>query len=275
MRPPNKESRHRRRFQAIIRLVECATGRNQQKVSQPVTDTLGISQILVLSHCRGLHTLPCFAQSQRALEAFLGRRPLPESRRADVKSGQRRRFWELRGRLALRLFTTFAKVVMYGRLGSPRYKQIITRKSREVLALAITPLARSVPAFPARPVGSAFASCLSGPSRCPLALRPTNLQTTSSRLLSPRLQPLRYLHGRWDSYPAETTLAGAAFSPAGTTDLCTAHVDAFTPPPRPRPMRVRGGAGSARTRCQLQDLVNWTRQAAQLGGRGWPEPSAP
>ena len=44
-------------------------------------------------------------------------------------------------------------------------------------------------------VGSAFASRLSGPPRCSLALRPASSQTTSSRLLSPRLQPLRYLHG--------------------------------------------------------------------------------
>ncbi len=71
--------------------------------------------------------LPLVAQSQRALEAFLGRRPFPGSRRADVESGQKIRFWELRGRLALRLLTTSAKVVMYGRVGSPTYNQIITR----------------------------------------------------------------------------------------------------------------------------------------------------
>ncbi len=54
--------------------------------------------------------LPVSTESQRALEGFLGRRPLPKSRRADVKSGQRRRFWELPARPALRLSTTSAKL---------------------------------------------------------------------------------------------------------------------------------------------------------------------
>jgi len=85
--------------------------------------------------------------------------------------------------------------------------------------------------FPARaslpPVqaGSAFASCISGPPRCSLALRPTSSRTARSCLLSPRLRPLRYLHDRWDSYPAGTTFAGAGLAPAGSTNLCTAHVD--------------------------------------------------
>ncbi len=67
--------------------------------------------------------------------------------------------------------------------------------------------------------GSAFASCLSGPPRCSRMLRPANLQTARSCLLSPRLRPLRYLHDRWDSYPAGTTFAGAGLPPAGTTNL--------------------------------------------------------
>ena len=55
------------------------------------------------------------------------------------------------------------------------------------------------------------------------------------RLLSPRLRPLRYLHSRWDSYPAGTTFAGTGLTPVGTTDLCTAHLDQHThlsPSPR-------------------------------------------
>jgi len=76
--------------------------------------------------------------------------------------------------------------------------------------------------------GSAFASCLSGPPRCSLTLRPASLQTARSCLLSPRLQSLRCLRNRWDSYPAGTTFAGAGLSPAGTTDLCTAHVDQYS-----------------------------------------------
>ena len=76
--------------------------------------------------------LPFVAESQRAPEAFLGRRPLPESRRAYVESGQRRRFWELPATRARWLLTTFAKVVMYGRVGSPTYKQITTAQSRRL-----------------------------------------------------------------------------------------------------------------------------------------------
>ena len=34
----------------------------------------------------------------------------------------------------------------------------------------------------------------------------------------------------WDSYPAGMTFAGAGLSPAGTTSLCAAHVDHYTPP---------------------------------------------
>lgn len=48
--------------------------------------------------------------------------------------------------------------------------------------------------------GSAFASCLSGPSRRSLALWPTELQTAPGRLLSPKLRTLRCLRIRWDSY---------------------------------------------------------------------------
>ncbi|MCD4727052.1 MAG: hypothetical protein K8R46_05295, partial [Pirellulales bacterium] len=36
---------------------------------------------------------------------------------------------------------------------------------------------------------------------------------------SPKLRTLRYLHIRWDSYPAGTTFAGTGLSPAGTTNL--------------------------------------------------------
>ena len=77
-------------------------------------------------------------------------------------------------------------------------------------------------------IGSAFASCLSGPSRCSRMLRPANLQTACRRLLSPRLQLLRYLHSCWDSYPAGTTFAGTGLSPAGAIHLCTAHLVHYT-----------------------------------------------
>ena len=50
-------------------------------------------------------------------------------------------------------------------------------------------------------------------------LRPANLQTAFRRLLSPKLRLLRYLHTRWDSYPAGTTFTGAGLPPAGITDL--------------------------------------------------------
>ncbi len=73
--------------------------------------------------------------------------------------------------------------------------------------------------------GSAFASCLSGPPRRSHMLQPADLQTALRRLVSPKLRLLRYLHTRWDSYPAGTTFTGAGLSPAGTTDLCTAHLD--------------------------------------------------
>ena len=69
---------------------------------------------------------------------FSGVDSLPASRRADMKSSQRRRFWELPAVPALRLFTTSAKVVMYGQVGSPGYKQITTgeaAKSFEIWAL--------------------------------------------------------------------------------------------------------------------------------------------
>jgi hypothetical protein len=89
--------------------------------------------------------------------------------------------------------------------------------------------------------GSAFASCLSGPPRCSRVLRPANLQTARSCLLSPRLQPLRRLHDCWDSYPAGTTSAGAGLSPAGTTDPSRRT---WTPTPHPR----RLGRGPARCR---------------------------
>ena len=58
--------------------------------------------------------------------------------------------------------------------------------------------------------------------------RPINLQTAFRRLVSPRLRPFRYLHGRWDSYPVGTTCTGAGLAPAGTTCLCTAHLDHYT-----------------------------------------------
>ena len=35
---------------------------------------------------------------------------------------------------------------------------------------------------------------------------------------------------RWDSYPAGTTFAGTGLSPAGTTNLCTAHLVHFSQP---------------------------------------------
>ena len=98
-------------------------------------------------------------------------------------------------------------------------------------AKRIEPVVRLVRSFraslPPVQVGSAFASCLSGPPRCSLVLRPTILQTALRRLLSPRLQPLRCLHDRWDSYPAGTTFTGAGLAPAGSTNLCTAHVDQY------------------------------------------------
>ena len=40
--------------------------------------------------------------------------------------------------------------------------------------------------------------------------------------------PNRYLHSHQDSYPAETTFVGAGLAPAGTANLCTAHVDQRT-----------------------------------------------
>ena len=58
--------------------------------------------------------------------------------------------------------------------------------------------------------------------------RETSLQTARSCLLSPRLRPLRYLHDRWDSYPAGTTFTGAGLSPAGTTNL-SRHTWTTTP----------------------------------------------
>ena len=76
--------------------------------------------------------------------------------------------------------------------------------------------------------GSAFASCLSGPSRRSHMLRPADLQTALRRLLSPKLRTLCHLHIRWDSYPAGTTFTGAGLSPAGITNLFTAHVDQRT-----------------------------------------------
>ncbi len=51
-----------------------------------------------------------------------------------------------------------------------------------------------------------------------LANTPARL-TAQSRLFSPRLQPLRYLHGRWDSYPTGMTFTGTGLAPVGTTDL--------------------------------------------------------
>ena len=57
----------------------------------------------------------------------------PESRAGLAAAQRRRDSWELPATPALWLFTTFAKVVIKGRLGSPRYKQITTGESREVL----------------------------------------------------------------------------------------------------------------------------------------------
>ncbi len=76
--------------------------------------------------------------------------------------------------------------------------------------------------------GSAFASCISGPTRRSRMLRPTNLQTALRRLLSPKLRLLRYLHIRWDSYPAGTTFTGAGLPPAGITEL-SRHTWTSTP----------------------------------------------
>ncbi len=100
-----------------------------------------------------------------------------------------------------------------------------TPAKRTELVARCSPVRISLPPVQA---GSAFASCLSGPPRCSLTLRPANLQTARSCLLSPRLRPLRCLHGLWDSYPAGTTFAGAELSPAGTMSLCTAHLDHYT-----------------------------------------------
>jgi hypothetical protein len=44
-------------------------------------------------------------------------------------------------------------------------------------------------------------------------------RSAEHRLLSPKLRTLRYLHIRWDGYPAGTTFAGTGLSPAGTTNL--------------------------------------------------------
>ena len=94
-------------------------------------------------------------------------------------------------------------------------------------------------------VGSAFASCLSGPSRRSLMLRPANLQAALRRLLSPKLRTLCYLRIRWDSYPAGTTFAGAGLSPAGLTNL-SRRTWTSTPHPgltgigRVHPPRTRG-----------------------------------
>ncbi len=98
------------------------------------------------------------------------------------------------------------------------------RRSESVMS-SISPTRTSLPLVQA---GSAFASCISGPPRRSLALRPANSQTAFRRLLSPRLRPLRYLHDRWDSYPVGTTFTGAGLAPAGKTDLCTAHLDKHT-----------------------------------------------
>ncbi len=81
--------------------------------------------------------------------------------------------------------------------------------------------------------GSAFASCISGPTRRSHVLRPADLQTALRRLLSPKLRLLRYLHTRWDSYPAGTTFTGAGLSPAGITELFTAHLDQYSQSRRP------------------------------------------
>ncbi len=89
---------------------------------------------------------------------------------------------------------------------------------------------RSVPAFPqsrqGRPSHRVFRGRL-GVHACyglPTCRRP------HAALMSPRLRPLRYLHSRWDSYPAATTFTGAGLPPAGTSHLCTAHVDQYTTP---------------------------------------------
>ena len=42
-------------------------------------------------------------------------------------------------------------------------------------------------------------------------------------------RPSVLIEGRRDSYPAGTTVTGAGLSPAGTTHLCTAHLDQHTP----------------------------------------------
>ena len=98
-------------------------------------------------------------------------------------------------------------------------------KRIELVVLEPRPIHTSLPPVQA---GSAFASCLSGPPRCSLVLRPAHLQTAFRCLLSPRLRPLCHLHDRWDSYPAGTTFAGAGLPPAGTTNLRTAHLDYFS-----------------------------------------------
>ena len=81
--------------------------------------------------------------------------------------------------------------------------------------------------------GSAFASCISGPTRRSRMLRPANSQTAFRRLLSPKLRLLRYLHTRWDSYPAGTTFTGAGLPPAGITELFTAPPDHHSEVPIP------------------------------------------
>ena len=85
------------------------------------------------------------------------------------------------------------------------------------------PIHSACSSLPPGQAGSAFASCLSGPSRRSLALWPIKLQTAQGRLLSPKLRTLCYLHIRWDSYPAGATFTGTGLSPAGTTNLFTAH----------------------------------------------------
>ena len=69
-----------------------------------------------------------------------------------------------------------------------------------------------------------------------------------------RLSTLR-VPACWDSYPAGTTFAGAGLPPAGTTDLCTAHLDQYTrfmaAGPRRRWWGNNGRSASKRraTRC--------------------------
>ena len=106
----------------------------------------------------------------------------------------------------------------------------------------VVQLIRSIRAsLPPVQAGSAFASCLSGPPRCSLVLRPAILQTAFRRLLSPRLQPLRCLYDCWDGCPVGMTFAGAGLAPAGSTNLRTAHVDQYT---RPRKTEYQKGTGA-------------------------------